>query len=77
MTAMVAPLRVTRTEEGKWTHKTLNGSTSYREQCSFSPEKGQQPPTIQSDTKVRNIYYFEEQHADNQRIRFNHVVKCS
>ena len=55
----------------------MNGSTSYREQCSFSPEKGQQPPTIQSDTKVRNIYYVEEQHADNQRIRFNHVVKCS
>lgn len=75
MTAMVAPLQ--EREEGKWTHKTLNGSTSYREQCSFSPEKGQQPPPTQSDTKVRNIYYVEEPHAENQRIRFHHVVKCS
>ena len=56
MTAMVAPLQ--EREEGKWTHKTLNGSTSYREQCSFSPEKGQQPPTVlttRSDTKVQYI----------------------
>ena len=56
MTAMVAPLQ--EREEGKWTHKTLNGSTSYREQCSFSPEKGQQPlqlVTTWSDTKMQYI----------------------